>query len=87
ARVVELVGELSLASARFRELWARQDVRMLEGGEAHVDHPVVGELHLHRDKLPVEGVLLVVYYADPGSPSAERLQLLASSVADGARMG
>lgn len=85
-RVVELVGELSLASARFRELWGRHDVRMLEGGDAHVEHPVVGELHLHRDKLPVEGVLLVVYYADPGSPSAERLQLLASSVADGARM-
>jgi len=52
ARIVELVGELSLASGRFRALWARHDVRQLEGGTTSVDHPVVGELHLHRDKLP-----------------------------------
>ncbi|PYY38833.1 helix-turn-helix transcriptional regulator [Curtobacterium sp. MCPF17_046] len=77
-RVVELVGELSLASGRFRQLWARQDVRALEGGAVTVDHPVVGELHLHRDKLPVEGLVLVLYYADPGSESAERLGLLAA---------
>jgi transcription regulator MmyB-like protein len=30
ARIVELVGELSLASERFRQLWARHDVRELE---------------------------------------------------------
>jgi len=77
-RVVELVGELSLASARFRTLWARHDVRRLAGGTTTVHHPVVGELRLHRDKLPVEGVTLVLYYADTGSDSAERLQLLAS---------
>ena len=77
-RVVELVGELSLASARFRALWARHDVRRLPGGTASVHHPVVGELHLHRDKLPVAGLTLVLYYADAGSPSADALQLLAS---------
>ena len=43
-----------------------------------VDHPVVGELYLHRDKLPVDGLLLVLYYADPVSASAERLGMLAS---------
>jgi transcriptional regulator with XRE-family HTH domain len=81
-RVVELVGELSLASGRFRQLWARQDVRALEGGSITVDHPVVGELHLHRDKLPVDGLVLVLYYADAGSESAERLGLLASLAQD-----
>ncbi|MGN6325196.1 helix-turn-helix transcriptional regulator [Pseudolysinimonas sp.] len=85
-RTVELVGELAVASGRFRELWARQDVRVLEGGEARLNHPVVGVLLLHRDKLPVDGVLLVVYYPEPGSPSAERLALLGSSTADGARI-
>lgn len=75
-RTVELVGELSLASARFRTLWARQDVRRLAGGTTVVRHPVVGELTLHRDKLPVDGVVLVVYYADEGSPSADQLRLL-----------
>lgn len=77
-RVVELVGELSLASGRFRQLWARQDVRALESGSLVVDHPVVGELHLHREKLPVDGLLLVLYHAETGSESAERLALLAS---------
>ena len=46
-----------------------------------VTNPVVGELRLHRDKLPVDGVTLVLYYADTGSDSAEKLQLLASLTA------
>jgi transcriptional regulator with XRE-family HTH domain len=79
-RVVELVGELALASGRFREQWARHDVRTLDGGTTTVNHPVVGELHLHRDKLPVDGLLLVLYYADAGSESAEQLALLATLV-------
>ncbi|HVV19748.1 MAG TPA: helix-turn-helix transcriptional regulator [Pseudonocardiaceae bacterium] len=77
-RFVELVGELALSSERFRTLWARHDVRGLDGGTATVNHPVVGELRLHRDKLPVDGVLLVLYYADQGSESDEKLRLLAS---------
>lgn len=80
ARVVELVGELSLASARFRALWARHDIRRLAGGTTTVHHPVVGELRLHRDKLPVDGLTLVVYYADARSEDAEKLRLLASLV-------
>lgn len=77
-RAVELVGELSLASGRFRELWARHDVKTLDGGTAVVDHPVVGELRLHRDKLPVDGVLLVMHYPDHDSDSAGRPRLLAA---------
>jgi transcriptional regulator with XRE-family HTH domain len=75
-RLLELVGELSLASARFRTLWARHDVRELVGGTTRVHHPLVGDLELHRDKLPVGDLLLVLYYADPASDSAERLRLL-----------
>ena len=78
ARIVELVGELSLASARFRALWARHDVRQLEGGTTIVNHPVVGKLHLHCDKLPVGDLTLVLYYPDIGSDSAEKLRVLAS---------
>ena len=78
ARVVELVGELSLASARFRALWARHDVRQLAGGTTIVNHPVVGDLHLHREKLPVGELTLVLYYPDLDSDSAEKLHLLAS---------
>jgi hypothetical protein len=78
SRFVELVGELALSSELFRTLWARHDVRSLVGGTITVNHPVVGELRLHRDKLPVEGLLLVLYYADQGSESDEKLRLLAS---------
>ncbi len=81
ARVVELVGELSVASGRFRELWARHDVHELTGGSLVVEHPVVGELRLHRDKLPVEGLVLVLYYADQGSSSSDKLRALASLTA------
>lgn len=78
ARILELVGELSVSSGLFRSLWARHDVRQLEGGTAVVNHPVVGELRLHRDKLPVGDMLLVLYYPDENSESAEKLRLLAS---------
>lgn len=76
--IVELVGELSLASARSCALWARHDVHQLAGGTTIVNHPVVGELHLHRDKLPVGELILVLYYPDSDSDSAEKLRLLAS---------
>lgn len=77
-RVIELVGELSLASARFRERWARHDVRPFAGGDTEVVHPVVGALQLHREKLRGDDLVLVVYYPETGSPSAEKLKILAS---------
>ena len=80
-RTVELVGELSLASARFRSLWARHDVRRLDGGTTTVHHPELGALRVHRDKLPVDGLILVVYYADTGSETAGKLRLLATLAA------
>jgi transcriptional regulator with XRE-family HTH domain len=80
-RFIELVGELSLASPRFRALWARHDVRTREGQEVRLDHPEVGELRLHREKLAISGTtgqMMVVYHAEPASADAERLALLAS---------
>ena len=82
ARIVELVGELSLSSERFRRLWGRHDVRELEGGSITVNHPVVGTLRLNRDKLPAGPVILVLYYPDEGSESADKLRLLASLTTD-----
>jgi transcriptional regulator with XRE-family HTH domain len=79
---VQLVGELSLASENFRQLWARHDVRTYEGVlSVPFDHPQVGDLVLNREKLAItgtEGQLLVIYHAEPGSPSAEKLALLGS---------
>jgi transcriptional regulator with XRE-family HTH domain len=77
-RAVELVGELSISSARFRSLWARHDVRRLTGGSTSVVHPSLGKLRLHREKLPVDSFLLVLYYPDQGGENADKLRLLAS---------
>ena len=77
---VELVGELSLSSERFRRLWARHDVKARAGMPTRLHHPQVGDLTLSREKLAIggaEGQLLVIYHAEPGTSSAEKLALLA----------
>jgi len=82
-RIAQLVGELSLASDRFRRLWARHDVKPLGGGLARVHHPRVGRLELRREKLTIgdtAGQLLVIYHAEPGSESARALARLGSSI-------
>ncbi|MFF1418914.1 helix-turn-helix domain-containing protein [Streptomyces sp. NPDC058280] len=79
-QLTELIGELSLRSERFRTLWARQDVRQKTSGVTRLLHPQVGSLDLHYEKLALPGApgqMLVTYHAEPGSPSHERLQLLA----------
>lgn len=81
-RFIELTGELSLASARFRQLWARHEVRGQRGTPIKFDHPQVGELVLNRERLSIagaEGLMLVVYHPDAGSSNAEKLALLASA--------
>jgi transcriptional regulator with XRE-family HTH domain len=81
-RFIELVGELSLASPRFRELWARHDVANRRGATVRFDHPVVGELVLNREKLLVSeapGLVLAVYHPDPGTDAADKLALLGSA--------
>jgi transcriptional regulator with XRE-family HTH domain len=85
SRFIELVGELSLASDRFRTLWARHDVQAPEGASVTLDHPQIGELTLNREKLTIGGTagqLLVVYHADHGTANADKLSLLASYQAD-----
>lgn len=77
----DLVGELSTRSETFRRLWAAHDVRIHGAGTKRFHHPLVGELTLAYEELAITaepGNVLLVYSAEPGSPSAERLALLAS---------
>ena len=77
----ELVGELSTRSEVFRRLWAEHDVRRHGAGTKRFHHPVVGELTLAYEELALTaepGHVMLVYTAEPGSASAERLRLLAS---------
>ena len=82
SRFIELTGELSLASARFRQLWARHEIRGQRGTPMRINHPQVGELTLNRERLSIggtESLMLVVYHPDAGSSDAEKLALLASA--------
>lgn len=83
-----LVGELSVKSEEFRRLWAAHDVKEKSHGVKRLQHPLVGELTLSYEtlKLPDDpDQSLITYHAEPGSPSAEALQLLASWGADATR--
>jgi transcriptional regulator with XRE-family HTH domain len=77
----DLVGELSTRSETFRALWGAHNVRTHGSGTKRFLHPVAGELTLAYEELAITaepGLVLMVYTAEPGSPSAERLRLLAS---------
>ena len=77
--LVDLVGELSLRSQHFRDLWARHDVRETVAGTKTYLHPVVGSITLRFTTLRTGGYdsqHLVVMHAPPGSADAERLALL-----------
>lgn len=84
-RFIELVGELSLASPLFGQLWARHDVAPRQGSAMEFIHPQVGELKLNREKLLVNGtdnIVLVIFHPDAGSDAAEKLALLGSAAAE-----
>ncbi|MGW4929836.1 helix-turn-helix transcriptional regulator [Agromyces sp. NPDC004153] len=79
--LIRLVGELSTQSELFRERWASRDVKFHRSGRKRLHHPVVGDLDLDYESmdLPSEpGLVLNVYTAPAGSPSADALKLLAS---------
>ena len=80
-RFIELTGELSLASPRFRQLWARHEVRGQRGTPLLINHPQVGQMTLNRERLTINGTddqMLIICHPDVGSADADKLALLAS---------
>ena len=78
--LTDLIGELATKSEEFRVLWAAHNVRLHTKGVKRLNHPIVGELELHYDRLDLtaDHLMLFVYTAEPGTRSAESLALLAS---------
>ena len=77
----DLVGELSTRSEEFRVRWAKHNVRLHRTGTKRFHHPVVGDLEVGYETLPLPadpGLALTVYSAEPATPSADALSLLAS---------
>lgn len=78
--LAELIGDLSLNSPEFATLWASHDVRLCSSGTKRLHHPQVGDLELRYEVLHLpdsNGQRLLTHTADPGSPSADALALLA----------
>lgn len=77
-----LIDELNARSERFRNLWEAYDVKGHASGLLLLNHPVVGPLDLHFQHLTLRGSdnIMVVYWADPGSPSDSALRRLAASL-------
>ena len=77
----DLVGELATQSEAFRTRWAAHNVRFHTTGVKHLNHPVVGELHLSFNRMDLAadpGLTIFTYTAEPGSRSEEALKLLGS---------
>jgi len=80
-RLSDLIGELSTRSEEFRSRWAAHNVKLHRTGAKKLHHPLVGDLTLAYEALELPGDTgqrILVYTAEPGTPSHEALNLLAS---------
>lgn len=77
ARLADLLHQ---NSPEFGELWRRHEIGIVPRQMKRYLHPSVGPLELNCQLLhdPVQSHVLLVYTAEPGSPSSEGLRLLSS---------
>lgn len=76
-----LVGELSTRSDEFRSMWAAHDVLFHRTGRKDLHHPVAGDLDLTYEAFELSadpGLTMLVYTAEPDTPTAQALGFLAS---------
>ena len=78
SRAGDLADRLLAGSERFRRVWDLHEVGVRPNERKRFDHPEVGRLELACQVLvdPDQSHLLMVYTADPGTESHDRLQLL-----------
>jgi len=80
-QLMNLIGELSMRSEPFRGWWAAQDVFAHRHGSKRFHHPAVGDLELAYEAFELPGdesLTVLTYSAEPGTPSGDGLELLAS---------
>ncbi|MEV0481730.1 helix-turn-helix transcriptional regulator [Streptomyces sp. NPDC050508] len=78
-RIAEVVEELSAASEEFAGIWQLHDVKSKSQEGKHLRHPDVGDLHIAFAAFTVNGAphqQLVVYQAEPASPTAAAFETL-----------
>ena len=77
----DLVGELSTQSSEFRTRWAAHNVRFHDTGTKEFHHPIVGDITTTYNRMELAadpGLAITIYTAEPGTKSAQALNLLAS---------
>lgn len=82
--LIEIVGTLSTQSEEFRTMWASHDVFRYRSGAKLLTHSEVGDLEFGYESFELStdpGLVMLVFTVEPGSPTAEAMQLLASWVA------
>jgi transcriptional regulator with XRE-family HTH domain len=80
-RLTDLIGELATRSDEFRVRWAAHNVKLHRTGTKRFHHPIVGDVTVDFESLDLPGDLgqkVIVYTAEPGSPSQHAIDLLAS---------
>jgi transcriptional regulator with XRE-family HTH domain len=85
-RLTGLVGELSVKSEDFRQLWARHDVRTRTSGRKRYNNPFIGLIALDYETFTVNadpGQTMFVFRAEPGSGDEHSLLLLAAIAVGG----
>lgn len=87
--LADLVGELATKSDDFGTRWARHNVRHHRTTRKRLHNRVVGDLELTGEALELagDGLTIVTYTVEPGSPSAEALRILASWATSGSPAG
>jgi transcriptional regulator with XRE-family HTH domain len=83
ARLLALIGRLTVESAEFAAMWAANTIRPSQSAVYRMQHPVVGRLTITQQLLTTAqapGQTLVICSAPKHSPSAEALSLLTRTI-------
>jgi transcriptional regulator with XRE-family HTH domain len=84
--IESLVTELLGVSPAFAEMWEQRDVRVRRGMVKRVDHPLAGPLEFECQVLRISDSdqTMIVYCAEPGSPTEAAFKAMAAGVHTGA---
>lgn len=76
-----LVGELCRKSDEFARLWSKHLVQDCGFGVKRFQHPLVGRIDVAFEVLSLSDSThrIGIYHAEPGTPAADGLELLARS--------
>ena len=78
-RIAEVVKELSVLSEEFADIWGMHEVKSKSQEGKHLRHPQVGDLYIKFAAFTVNAAphqQLVVYQAEPASPTAAAFEVL-----------